>query len=84
MLWSSFVKGTGYAQSYAISESGTLQGPWKQEEIPFYTKDGGHGMLFKTFEGKLKLVMHQPNGDPYERPRIFDITETEDGIKFAE
>ena len=56
----------------------------KQEEIPFYTKDGGHGMLFKTFEGKLKLVMHQPNGDPYERPRIFDITETEDGIKFAE
>lgn len=84
MLWSSFAKGTGYAQSYAVSESGTLKGPWKQEETPFYTKDGGHGMLFKAFDGKLKLVMHQPNGDPYERPRIFDIIETEDGIKIAE
>lgn len=82
MLWSSFIKTFGYVQTYALSESGTLKGPWKQQDEPLYKNDGGHGMIFKGFDGQLFLILHQPNGHPYERPRIFSITETDDGIKF--
>jgi hypothetical protein len=33
-------------------------------------------MLFKTFDGRLKLTLHQPNKTPYERMKLFDV---EDG-----
>lgn len=74
MLWSSFGKG-GYKLAVARSESGQITGPWKHESKPIYENDGGHGMIFRTFEGKLVLVLHQPNHGPDERPRLFTVQE---------
>lgn len=74
MLWSSFGK-EGYAVGLAKSESGTITGPWIQNETPIYSRDGGHGMVFRTFEGTLLLTFHSPNETPYERPVLIPIQE---------
>jgi arabinan endo-1,5-alpha-L-arabinosidase len=70
----------GYCIGYAISENGKLTGPWKQCEKPIFKKDGGHGMIFETYDGKLLLAIHTPNDTPNERVAFFELTETEDGI----
>jgi arabinan endo-1,5-alpha-L-arabinosidase len=74
LLWSSF-GAQGYALGIARSESGTIQGPWRQDPEPLFAKDGGHGMLFRTFTGKLMLTLHTPNQTPNERPAFFEVIE---------
>lgn len=58
MLWSSWYGHDTYAIAAAYSQSGSVKGPWIQEDEPIYGQNGGHGMLFRTFDGKLKLSMH--------------------------
>ena len=72
MIWSSFGK-SGYAELIAYSESGKIAGPWKQLPEPLFTEDGGHGMIFKTFEGNLMFVYHQPNKSPDERLKLIQL-----------
>jgi hypothetical protein len=45
-----------------------------------FEKNGGHGMLFRTFEGQLKLVIHQPERRGYERIAFFDVDDTDTGL----
>jgi len=82
MLWSSFGNG-GYKLAVSRSESGEITGPWKHEQKPIYENDGGHGMLFRTFERKLMLVLHQPNRSPNERPRLFTVVEKGDKLTIS-
>jgi hypothetical protein len=58
MLWSSYENGS-YVQTQARSRTGGLAGPWEQLE-PLVKGDSGHGMLFRTFEGQLMMVLHRP------------------------
>ena len=44
-----------------------------------FAGNGGHGMIFRTFEGDLKLVMHKPEIRGHERLAFFPIVENEDG-----
>ncbi|MDF7808801.1 glycoside hydrolase family 43 protein [Pontiellaceae bacterium B12219] len=74
MLWSS-TGDSGYAMGFAWSESGTISGPWIQEEEPLWKKDGGHGMIFRTFDEQLMLTFHSPNKTPDERPTFIEIEE---------
>lgn len=74
MLWSSF-RGGRYAQAIARSASGRVEGPWVQEPEPLYESDGGHGMIFETFEGELRLALHTPNKTPDERPIFIALRE---------
>ena len=72
-IWSSFDK-NGYVEALATTESGTLQGPWSVDYEPLLADhDGGHGMLFTTFDGQRKFICHQPNKTPLERPAIYDF-----------
>lgn len=57
MIWSTWGK-KRYALGAAYSKSGKIKGPWIQEDEPIFAENGGHGMLFKTFEGKLMLSLH--------------------------
>jgi hypothetical protein len=41
-------------------------------------------MIFRTFEGKLMLVLHQPNHGPDERPRLFTVQEREHTLVISE
>ncbi|MBK8652482.1 MAG: family 43 glycosylhydrolase [Haliscomenobacter sp.] len=78
MLWSSFGP-TGYVTAIAISESGRLSGPWKHLPQLIYEDNGGHPMLFKTFDGKLAMAIHQPNAGPI-RARLFEMADTGEGL----
>ena len=72
MLWSSGGR-EGYAIGIARSATGKITGPWSHEDKPLFAKDGGHGMVFRTFDGRLMLTIHQPNCTPNERavfPRV--------------
>jgi hypothetical protein len=71
MLWSS-IGAKGYAMGWATSLSGSIEGPWVQADTPFFPDDGGHGMVFRTFEGRPMLVLHQPNDSPNERAVMID------------
>lgn len=72
MLWASFIDNK-YALGIAASESGQLMGPWKHGEEPLYRNDGGHGMIFNTFDERLLLTIHSPNKTPDERPIFLNL-----------
>lgn len=76
MIWSSFKEGD-YAVGIAESVTGQVKGPWKQQKEPIFSKNGGHGMIFKTFDGRLCITLHQPNSPGgKERARIFELEDT--------
>ena len=80
MFWSSFHHGT-YAVGMAVSESGKLAGPWRHLDSLLFEKDGGHGMMFETFEGKKYFVLHQPNIHPDERAHFFEVVKDVEGYR---
>lgn len=74
MIWSSFAE-KGYLESVLKSDNGELDGHWIPQNLLFDT-DGGHGMIFRDFDGNLKLPLHYPNsGD--EHLMLFDLVENE-------
>ncbi len=79
MLWSSFGD-DGYAMGIARSQSGTVLGPWVQEEEPLWSTDGGHGMIGRNLDGSLFLTLHQPNKSPHERAAFFPLLELEETV----
>lgn len=76
MLWSSYGE-QGYAIGMAVSTTGEVFGPWRQVGEPLYAKDGGHGMVFRRFDGQLMLAIHCPNDSPNERPLFLEVEEKE-------
>jgi len=80
MIWSNTIKRDAKKDpDYCIfvrkSPNGRLAGPWLKDEILF-GKNGGHGMIFKTFDGRLMLTLHQPNNTPNERMALFEVEDT--------
>ncbi|MCL2248015.1 MAG: glycoside hydrolase family 43 protein [Oscillospiraceae bacterium] len=80
LLWSCIGDG-GYCSGYAISDSGNILGPWKQSPEPLFGKDGGHGMIFRAYDGRLLLTVHTPNKTPNERAMFVELEETDDGLR---
>jgi len=79
MLWSSYGPAK-YATGIAVSSSGKVSGPWKQQQETLWLDDGGHPMLFNTFDGRLVMVLHQPNRR-VERARFFEMEDTGDTVR---
>ena len=77
IIWSSW-SNNGYAVGVAISQSGTIAGPWVQQEETLFPENGGHGMLFTRFDGANEYLLHYPNDKFKERP-IRRIMEEHDG-----
>ena len=48
---------------------------------PLVDGDSGHGMLFRTFDGQLMLVLHHPFGRPTTRARLYDMEDTGDAVR---
>ncbi|MDO4800840.1 MAG: glycoside hydrolase family 43 protein [Prevotellaceae bacterium] len=82
MLWTSWVFGD-YTQGVAYSESGTLDGPWIQQKEPVTPPNYGHGMMFRTFDGRLLLSCHshkKVNGRTIRRPVFFTVDDSTDSL----
>ncbi len=83
MIWSSMGK-DGYAIGTVVSESGSVKGPWTHNSNRLFKKDGGHGMIFKTFDGQLVICLHQPNKSPDERMQLYELKDLGDSLKLGE
>mmetsp|Transcript_69089 Transcript_69089/g.218515 ORF Transcript_69089/g.218515 Transcript_69089/m.218515 type:complete len:125 (-) Transcript_69089:215-589(-) len=90
MMWSSFrrsskgMAGPGgemlsYVVGMARSTTGQIEGPWVQEPT-LWEEDGGHGMLFRTAEGELRLALHSPNTAP-EHPIFLPVEEVDGRLR---
>ena len=49
-----------------------------------FHENGGHGMIFETFEGQLMLTFHQPNTNGLERTQFYKIKEVNDRLFLEE
>lgn len=84
MLWTSWIHNV-YAQGVAYSESGRLDGPWIHEEELITPPDYGHGMMFRTFDGRLLMSAHSHREDKdghfIRIPHLFEVDNSGDKIK---
>jgi Glycosyl hydrolases family 43 len=94
MLWSTYGKTinnsngmvTGhYVQTYAVSPSGRLKGPWTQRR-PLLRTDNGHGMIFTTLPGRKRkphpmLVLHR--GIRTTHAKLYEIELRRDGLRLG-
>ena len=75
MLWTSWIDDI-YTQGVAYSENGTLDGPWVQEEQPITPPNFGHGMLFRTLDGRWLMSVHSHksvHGRYVRVPHLFEV-----------
>ena len=79
MIWSKFC-GRSYSVISCESASGRAIGPWGNFKIVF-ADNGGHGMILRTFDGALKLVMHKPEVRGHERLALFDLVDDGDSLR---
>ena len=63
----------GYAVGVAVSQSGSVHGPWTLQEAPLYPENGGHGMFFYDLKGRLLFTLHSPNDSYLERPAFWTV-----------
>ena len=82
-IWSTFTE-NGYSEIVSRSDNDDISGRWVADKIPLSARHGGHGMIFKTFDGKMMFVMHCPNDSPLERAVIYRLEENGDIIKLSE
>lgn len=79
MLWSTWGD-ERYLQVVCYSESGTIAGPWIQEEKPFLGNNSGHGMLFRTFEGELRYIVHHSEPGGGRKPQLWTVDDSGDKL----
>ena len=48
-----------------------------------FDEDGGHGMLFTTFDGQLMMALHAPN-NRRAQPRLFKMEDTGETLRIVE
>ena len=72
-LWAGFSE-DGYTEGIARSDNGEITGCFTQLE-PLFRRDGGHGMVFRSREGKLYLTLHTPNEHLKEHPVFCPVKE---------
>lgn len=80
MTWSSW-SDCGYGVGVAVSDSGLVQGPWRQNPDPIFPVNGGHGMIFRDLEEALIFTLHFPNDKYQERPVFRRIILDENGMR---
>ena len=67
---------------------GTGGGPWLHRLasgalVMLWSRDGGHGMIVRTLDGRLLVTLHQPNQTPLERSVFAEIEETPTTVRLA-
>lgn len=72
LTWSPYLD-DNYVVLGAVSESGTVKGPWRHMARPVYDRDGGHSMLFTDKNGRLLLSLHSPERFGDERAKFFPV-----------
>ena len=80
-MWSSCAENAVYAVGMAVSDSGSVRGPYRHIAEPLFAGDGGHACIFRGNTGELFLALHAPNSLGDERPCFFPIVEEDDRVR---
>ena len=83
MIWTSWVF-SDYTMGVAYSDNGRVDGNWIQEPDPITPPNFGHGMIFKSLDGKYLLSAHSHaniNGHYLRRPCLWEIDLSGDKLK---
>lgn len=75
MIWTSWIDDI-YTQGVAYSDDGTLGGKWIQESQPITPPNFGHGMLFRTLDGRWLMSVHSHknvSGRYIRIPHLFEV-----------
>ena len=83
MIWSTSIPDSGYSVVLTESQSGKVRGPWINHKL-LYKKNGGHGMIFRSFDERLLLALHHPNSGGTERLHLFELTDNGDTLEIKE
>lgn len=81
MVWSSWTPERQYATAVAVSETGSITGPWNYDREPILQDDRGHAMIFEDFQGRLLLSLHRYFHYPETRVQIWELEDTGDNIR---
>lgn len=82
MIWSSLAANQ-YVEAVSYSDSGLISKFVTKDKLLF-SKDGGHGMIFETFEGQKLFTLHAPNTYLQERPIFIPVEVDKNGINLLE
>jgi len=80
LTWSPIPEGN-YLVVEAVSDSGSIRGPWRHIEKPLFDQNGGHAMFFNSFDGRRMMCIHCPERPPEERPTFFTVEEDGEGYR---
>lgn len=83
MIWSSGTS-KAYVEAVSYSDNGEITGNWKHCDKLLFDENGGHGMIFKSFEGQKYFVCHYPNIPSEERPVLRKIRENGGALEIAD
>lgn len=83
MIWSSGTN-KAYVEAVSYSDNGEITGDWKHCSKLLFDKNGGHGMIFKSFDGQKYFVYHYPNIPSEERPVLRKIRENGDTLEIVD
>jgi arabinan endo-1,5-alpha-L-arabinosidase len=78
LLWSSY-SSKGYTVAVAKSSSGSVEGPWTNDDEPLLDSNGGHPSLFRDFESNLRMCIHKPDTPHGQERADFLIVEESNG-----
>lgn len=73
MLWSTYSK-SGYVEALAHSDNNEIDGNWRIDRELLFDRDGGHGMIFQSREGRYYLTLHSPNRWKKEHPTFLPLS----------
>ena len=79
MIWSGLRNGKS-AVALARSLTGEVRGPWRQSAM-LLMDDSAQGTIFKTFDGRLMMVVHQPGQGAARRARLVELEDTGDTVR---
>lgn len=78
MIWSSLVNDK-YVEAVSYSDDGIMSN-FKTYNKLLFSEDGGHGMVFKTFNGERLFTLHTPNVYLKEHPIFIPIAIDSKGL----
>ncbi len=79
MIWSSLRNGKA-AIALARSLTGEVRGPWRQSAT-LLADDSAQGTIFKTFDGRLMMVVRQPSQGAGARARLVALEDIGDTVR---
>ena len=78
LTWSPML-GNNYVILGAVSDNGSIRGPWRHLDAPLYNENGGHAMFFTHLDGERYACFHAPEHAPHERATLKRVKE-KDGV----